>query len=183
MPDEKSLSQKIYESRIIVLNGEVNNESAAQVIFQLLSMEKEDPTKDIYLYINSPGGSVTDGLAIYDTMNYVRCDVATVCFGMAASMGAFLLTCGAKGKRMALPNANVLIHQPLIGLGGMQQQTDIEIIAKNMLKTREKLERIFSEKTGKSVEQIHRDIERDNYMSADEALAYGLIDKLLLPRT
>lgn len=183
MAEEKSLSQKIYESRIIVLNGEVNHESAAQVIFQLLSMEKEDPTKDIYLYINSPGGSVTDGLAIYDTMNYVRCDVATVCFGMAASMGAFLLACGTKGKRMSLPNANILIHQPLIGLGGMQQQTDIAIIAKNMLKTREKLEHIFSEKTGKSIEQIHQDIERDNYMSADEALAYGLIDKLLLPRT
>lgn len=181
MPEDKTLSQKIYESRIIVLNGEVNNESAAQVIFQLLNMEKEDPTKDIYLYINSPGGSVTDGLAIYDTMNYIRCDVATVCFGMAASMGAFLLCCGTKGKRMALPNSNILIHQPLVGLGGMQQQTDIAILAKNMLRTRDKLEVIFSEKTGKTVAQIHTDIERDNYMSADEALAYGLIDKILLP--
>jgi ATP-dependent Clp protease, protease subunit len=179
MQNDKTLNQKVYDSRIIILNGEVNNESATNVIFQMLSMENEDPTKDIFLYINSPGGSVTDGLAIYDTINYLRCDVSTVCYGMAASMGAFLLTCGTKGKRLALPNANILIHQPLIGLGGMQQQTDIEIIAKNMLKTREKLERIFSEKTGKPVEVIHKDIERDNYLTADEALQYGLIDKIL----
>lgn len=180
MSENKTLAQKIYDSRVIVLNGEVNNESATQVIFQMLSMEKENPREDIYLYINSPGGSVTDGLAIYDTMNYLQCDVATVCYGMAASMGAFLLACGTKGKRMALPNSSILIHQPLVGLGGMQQQTDIAIIAKNMLRTREKLEKIFADQTGQPIEKIHDDIERDNYLSAEEALQYGLIDKILM---
>jgi ATP-dependent Clp protease protease subunit len=181
MSESKSLADKIYENRIIVINGEINSETAANVIFQLLNMEKEDSSKDIYLYINSPGGSVNDGLAIYDTMNYVKPDVATVCFGTAASMGSFLLSSGAKGKRSALPNSNILIHQPLIGLNGIQQQTDIEIIAKNLAKTRAKLESILAKNTNKTIEVIHKDSERDYYMSAEDALEYGLIDHILSP--
>lgn len=181
MKESKSLSEKIYENRIIVINGEINSETAVNVIFQLLNLEKEDPDSDIFLYINSPGGSVPDGLAIYDTMNYIKPDVATVCFGTAASMGSFLLSSGAKGKRSALPNSNILIHQPLIGLNGVQQQTDIEIIAKNMARTREKLEYILSKNTDKPLDVIHRDLERDYYMTAQEALEYGLIDQILEP--
>lgn len=181
MEAKKSLADKIYESRIIVLNGEVNAESAANVIFQLLNMAKENPNKDIFLYINSPGGSVSDGLAIYDTMRYIKPDVATVCYGLAASMGSFLLSSGQKGKRYALPHANILIHQPLVGLRGTQQQTDIGILAKQMDKTRALLEKILAENTGKPLETINKDTERDNYMSAEEALTYGLIDEILWP--
>lgn len=181
MSEQQSLAEKIYKSRIIVLNGQVNSESAANVIFQLLNMEKEDPNKDIFLYINSPGGSVTDGLAIYDTMQYIKPDVATVCFGMAASMGSFLLSSGTKGKRYALPHSNILIHQPLIGLQGTQQQTDIGILSRQMDKTRVVLEKILAKNTGQTLEKIHKDTDRDLYMTAEEALAYGLIDEILWP--
>lgn len=181
MSEKKSLGQKIYESRIIILNGEVNSESAAEIIFQLLSLEKEDPNKDILLYINSPGGSVTDGLAIYDTMNFVKPDVATVCFGMAASMGSFLLSSGAKGKRYALPHSDILIHQPLVGLQGYQQQTEIDILSVHLNKTRVLLEEILAKNTGQPIDKIHKDTERNYYMSAEEALEYGLIDAVLWP--
>ena len=168
---------RLLNDRIIFLADEVNDVTASLVVAQLLYLEAQDPDKDIYLYINSPGGSISAGMAIYDTMNYIKCDVSTICVGMAASMGAFLLSSGAKGKRFALPNSEVMIHQPL---GGMQgQASDIKIHADHILRIREKLNRILSEQTGQTLETIERDTERDNYMTASEALRYGLIDKIL----
>ncbi len=168
---------RLLKERIIFLGEEVNETTASLVVAQLLFLESEDPGKDINLYINSPGGSVTAGLAIYDTMNYIKCDVSTICIGMAASMGAFLLAGGAKGKRFALPNSEIMIHQPLGGAKG--QATEIEIVAKHILRTREKLNSILSERTGQPLEVIERDTERDNYMSAEEAKAYGLLDEIM----
>ena len=168
---------RLLKDRIIFLGEEVNATTASIIVAQLLFLEAEDPEKDIHLYINSPGGSVTAGMAIYDTMNYIKCDVSTVCIGMAASMGAFLLAGGAKGKRYALPNAEVMIHQPLGGARG--QATEIEIAAKHILKTKERLNRMLSENTGKPYEQVCADTERDNYMSAEEAKEYGLIDMVI----
>ena len=168
---------RLLKERIIFLAEEVNDVTASLVVAQLLFLESEDPTKDINLYINSPGGSVTAGMAIYDTMNYIKCDVSTVCMGMAASMGAFLLSGGATGKRFALPNAEVMIHQPSGGAKG--QATEIRIAAENILKTRTKLNEILAKNTGQPIEVIERDTERDNYMSAQEAMAYGLIDGIL----
>ena len=168
---------RLLKERIIFLAEEVNDVTASLVVAQLLFLESEDPTKDINLYINSPGGSVTAGMAIYDTMNYIKCDVSTVCMGMAASMGAFLLSGEAKGKRFALPNAEVMIHQPSGGAKG--QATEIRIAAENILKTRTKLNEILAKNTGQPIEVIERDTERDNYMSAQEAMAYGLIDGIL----
>ena len=168
---------RLLKDRIIFLGEEVNDTSASIVVAQMLFLEAEDPEKDIHLYINSPGGSITAGMAIYDTMNYIKCDVSTVCIGMAASMGAFLLSGGAKGKRFALPNAEIMIHQPLGGARG--QATEIEIVAKHILKLKEKLNRMLAENTGKDYETICADTERDNYMSAEEALDYGLIDMVI----
>ena len=168
---------RLLKERIIFLGEEVNEVSASVVVAQLLFLEAEDPEKDIQIYINSPGGSVTAGMAIYDTMQYVKCDVSTICIGMAASMGAFLLAGGTKGKRMALPNAEIMIHQPLGGAQG--QATEIEIAAKHILKTKEKLNRILAANTGQDYEVIAADTERDNWKSAQEALAYGLIDKVV----
>ncbi len=168
---------RLLNDRIIFLSDEVNDVTASLVVAQLLYLEAQDPDKDVYLYINSPGGSITAGMAIYDTMNYIKCDVSTICVGMAASMGAFLLSSGAKGKRFALPNAEVMIHQPL---GGMQgQATDIKIHADRILKIKNKLNSLLAQQTGKPIEVIERDTERDNFMSADEALAYGLVDKVI----
>lgn len=171
---------RLLNERVIVLSDEVNDATASLVVAQLLHLESQDPEKDISLYINSPGGSVTAGMAIYDTMQYIKCDVSTICMGMAASMGAFLLSSGAKGKRFALPNSEIMIHQPLGGARG--QATEIKIVADHILKTREKLNRILSENTGKSIEQIALDTERDNYLSAQEAMDYGLVDKVLYKR-
>ena len=171
---------RLLKDRIIFLGEEVNDTSASIVIAQLLFLESEDPSKDISLYTNSPGGSVTAGLGIYDTMQYIKCDVSTICCGMAASMGAFLLAGGAKGKRFALPNAEIMIHQPSGGSQG--QATEIEIAAKHILKTKEKLNRMLSENTGKPYETIAADTERDNWMSAEEACAYGLIDSVIAKR-
>ena len=171
---------RLLKDRIIFLGEEVNDTSASIVIAQLLFLESEDPSKDISLYINSPGGSVTAGLGIYDTMQYIKCDVSTICCGMAASMGAFLLAGGAKGKRFALPNAEIMIHQPSGGSQG--QATEIEIAAKHILRTKEKLNRMLSENTGKPYETIAADTERDNWMSAEEACAYGLIDSVIAKR-
>ena len=168
---------RLLNDRIIFLSDEVNDVTASLVVAQLLYLEAQDPDKDIYLYINSPGGSISAGMAIYDTMNYIKCDVSTICVGMAASMGAFLLSSGAKGKRFALPNAEVMIHQPLGGTRG--QATDIKIHADHIIKIRAKLNRLLSEQTGKDLETIERDTERDNFMSADEACAYGLVDKVI----
>ena len=168
---------RLLNDRIIFLGEEVNDTTAALVVAQLLYLEAQDPDKDIQFYINSPGGSVTAGMAIYDTMQYIKCDVSTVCIGMAASMGAFLLAAGTKGKRIALPNAEIMIHQPSGGAKG--QASDIKIHAEWMLKTREKLNRILAENTGKPIEQIAIDTERDNFMSAEEAKAYGLVDKVI----
>ena len=170
----------LLKDRIIFLGEEVTDVSASLVVAQLLFLESEDPNKDISLYINSPGGSVSAGLAIYDTMNYIKCDVSTICIGMAASMGAFLLAGGAKGKRMALPNADVMIHQPSGGAQG--QATEIKIVAEKILKTRKKLNEILAANTGQPLEVIERDTERDNYMTAEEAMAYGLIDKVITRR-
>ncbi len=167
---------RLLKDRIIFLGEEVNEVTASLVVAQMLFLEAEDPEKDIQLYINSPGGSVTAGLAIYDTMQYIKCDVATICIGMAASMGAFLLAGGTKGKRSALPNAEIMIHQPLGGTKG--QATEIEIAAKHILKTKEKLNRMLAENTGQSYEVICADTERDNWKSAEEAQEYGLIDKV-----
>ena len=166
--------------RIIVLSDEVNDATASLVVAQLLYLEGQDPEKDISLYINSPGGSVTAGFAIYDTMQYIKCDVSTICMGMAASMGAFLLSSGAKGKRFALPNSEIMIHQPSGGAQG--QATEIEITAKQILKIRERLNKILADNTGKPIDIIAKDTERDNFMSADEALDYGLVDKILYKR-
>ena len=171
---------RLLKDRIIFLGEEVTDVSASLIVAQLLFLESEDPGKDINFYINSPGGSVTAGMAIYDTMNYVKCDVSTICIGMAASMGAFLLSGGTKGKRLALPNAEIMIHQPSGGARG--QETEIRIVAENILKTRNKLNQILAANTGKSVEEISRDTERDNYMSAQEAVAYGLIDSVVEKR-
>ncbi|MCM1191323.1 MAG: ATP-dependent Clp endopeptidase proteolytic subunit ClpP [Butyrivibrio sp.] len=168
---------RLLKDRIIFLGEEVNDTSASIVVAQLLFLEAEDPEKDIHLYINSPGGVITAGMAIYDTMNYIKCDVSTVCIGMAASMGSFLLAGGAKGKRFALPNAEVMIHQPSGGVKG--QATEIDITARQILKTREKLNHILAEKTGKDYETICADTERDNWMSAEEAKDYGLIDMVI----
>lgn len=171
---------RLLKDRIIFLGEEVTDVSASIIVAQLLHLEAEDPEKDIQLYINSPGGSVSAGLAIYDTMQYIKCDVSTTCIGMAASMGAFLLAGGAKGKRFALPNAEIMIHQPLGGAQG--QATEIQIAAEHILKTRKKLNEILAERTGKSFEQISIDTERDNFMSAKEAEEYGLIDKVVVSR-
>ena len=171
---------RLLKERIIFLADEVNDQTASLVVAQLLFLESEDPNKDIQLYINSPGGSVTAGMAIYDTMNYIKCDVYTICIGMAASMGAFLLSSGAKGKRLALPNAEVMIHQPSGGAKG--QATEIQIVAENILKTKKKLNEILAANTGQSVEKIAEDTERDNFMSAEEAKAYGLIDEIVESR-
>ena len=172
---------RLLEDRIVFLGEEVNDASASLVVAQLLYLEAKDPDKDIQLYINSPGGSITSGIAIYDTMQYIKCDVSTICIGMAASMAAFLLTAGAKGKRYALPNSEVMIHQPL---GGMQgQATDIKIHAERIIKMKEKLNKIMSERSGQPLEKIMADTERDNFMSADEACAYGLIDEVITSRT
>jgi ATP-dependent Clp protease, proteolytic subunit ClpP len=168
---------RLLKERIIMLSGEVNDDTANLIVAQLLFLESEDPDKDIYLYINSPGGSITSGMAIYDTMQYIKCDVSTICIGMAASMGAFLLSCGAKGKRYALPNAEIMIHQPLGGFQG--QATDFEIHAKRILKIKENLNKTLSENTGKPLETIKADVERDNFMSADEAKSYGLVDEVI----
>ena len=171
---------RLLNDRIVMLSEEVNDTTASLIVAQMLYLEAQDPDKDIQFYINSPGGSVTAGMAIYDTMNYVKCDVSTICIGMAASMGAFLLSSGAKGKRMALPNAEIMIHQPSGGTRG--QASDIKIQAEWMLRTREKLNKILSENTGKSIEQIAIDTERDNFMPAEEAVEYGLIDKIIYPK-
>ncbi|MBO5743593.1 MAG: ATP-dependent Clp endopeptidase proteolytic subunit ClpP [Clostridia bacterium] len=171
---------RLLKDRIIFLGEEVNDVSASLVVAQLLFLEAEDPDKDISLYINSPGGSITAGMAIYDTMQYIKCDVSTICVGMAASMGAFLLAAGAKGKRFALPNSEVMIHQPL---GGMQgQATDIKIHADRIIKIKETLNTILSERTGQTLEQITKDTERDNFMSAYEAKEYGLVDEVIEKR-
>ena len=171
---------RLLNDRIIFLSDEVNDVTASLVVAQLLFLEAQDPDKDISFYINSPGGSVTAGMAIYDTMNFVKCDVSTICIGMAASMGAFLLSAGAKGKRIALPNSEIMIHQPLGGAKG--QATDIKIQADLILRTRDNLNRILAENTGRSVEEIARDTERDNFMTAQQALEYGLIDKIFSKR-
>ncbi len=171
---------RLLKDRIIFLGEEVNEVTASLVVAQLLFLESEDPGKDISLYINSPGGSVTAGMAIYDTMQYIKCDVSTICIGMAASMGAFLLAGGAKGKRYALPNAEIMIHQPLGGAQG--QATEIEIAAKHILKTKEKLNRMLAENCGKSYEEVAAATERDNWMSAEEAVAYGLVDQVITNR-
>ena len=168
---------RLLSDRIIILADEVNDTTASLVVAQMLFLEAQDPDKDIYFYINSPGGSVSAGLAIYDTMNYIKCDVSTICMGMAASMGAFLLSGGAKGKRYALPNAEIMIHQPLGGTKG--QATDIKIHADHILRTRDKLNRLLAEHTGQPIEVIERDTERDNFLDAEAAREYGLIDKVI----
>ena len=168
---------RLLNDRIVVLSDEVNDATASLVVAQLLFLESQDTEKDISFYINSPGGSVSAGLAIYDTMQYIKCDVSTICMGLAASMGAFLLSSGAKGKRFALPNSEIMIHQPSGGAQG--QATEIEIVAKHILRTKEKLNRILAENTGKPIEQIAIDTDRDNFMSAQEALEYGLVDRIL----
>ncbi|MBO4341491.1 MAG: ATP-dependent Clp endopeptidase proteolytic subunit ClpP [Clostridia bacterium] len=168
---------RLLNDRIIVLSDEVNDATASVVVAQLLYLESQDPDKDISLYINSPGGSVTAGMAIYDTMQYVKCDVSTICMGMAASMGAFLLSSGAKGKRYALPNSEIMIHQPL---GGMQgQASDMQIAAAHIQRTKDKLNRIFAENTGKKIEEIAKDTDRDNWLTAEQAMDYGLVDKVI----
>ncbi|HIR09292.1 MAG TPA: ATP-dependent Clp endopeptidase proteolytic subunit ClpP [Candidatus Avoscillospira stercoripullorum] len=171
---------RLLNDRIILLSEEVNDVTASLVVAQMLYLEGQDPDKDIQFYINSPGGSVTAGMAIYDTMQYVKCDVSTICIGMAASMGAFLLSAGAKGKRMALPNAEIMIHQPLGGTQG--QTTDMKIHVERMLKIKDRLNHILSQNTGKPLDVIERDTERDNFMSAEEACAYGLIDQVIYRR-
>lgn len=171
---------RLLNDRIIMLNEEVNSASASVVVAQLLYLESQDPTKDISLYINSPGGSVTDGLAIYDTMNYIKCDVSTICMGMAASMGAFLLAAGTKGKRLALPNSDIMIHQPSGGAQG--QATDMEIHTKHILDIKQRLNKILSDNTGQPIDVIAKDTNRDNFMTAQQALEYGLIDKVIEKR-
>jgi len=171
---------RLLNDRIIILSEDVNSVSASIVVAEMLFLEAQDPDKDIQFYINSPGGSITDGMAIYDTMNYIKCDVSTICVGMAASMASFLLVAGAIGKRLALPNSEILIHQPLIGGGGISgQTTDVKIHADHLVYTREKMNRLLSQMTGQSLDTIQRDTERDNYMTAQEALSYGLIDKVI----
>ena len=172
---------RLLNDRIVFLSDEVNDVTASLVVAQLLHLESQDPDKDIALYINSPGGSVTAGMAIFDTMNYIKCDVSTICVGMAASMGAFLLAAGAKGKRFALPNSEIMIHQPLGGIQG--QASDMKIHTDHIIKTRRRINEILARETGKSIEQIEADTERDNFLSADEAAAYGLIDKVIDKRS
>lgn len=174
------LYSRLLKDRIIFLTGEINDDSANIVVGQLIFLEAEDPDKEIYLYINSPGGSITAGMAIYDTMQYVKCDVCTICIGMAASMGAFLLAAGEKGKRKALPNSEVMIHQPLGGAQG--QATDIEIAAKRIISIKDKMNRILSERTGKDLEELKKDVERDHFLTAEEALDYGIIDEIIYPK-
>ena len=171
---------RLLEDRIIMLSGEIDDNTANVIVAQLLYLEGKDPDKDISLYINSPGGSVTAGLALYDTMNYIKCDVNTICIGMAASMGAFLLSSGTKGKRFTLPNSEIMIHQPLGGARG--QASDIKIQAEHILKIKAKLNAILSKNTGKAIEQIEKDTDRDNYLSAEDALEYGLVDKIYYSR-
>ena len=171
---------RLLKERIIFLDGEINDTTSSLIVAQLIFLEADNPDKDIEMYINSPGGSITSGFAIYDTMNFIKCDVSTMCVGMAASMGAFLLAAGAKGKRKALPNSEIMIHQPLGGAQG--QSVDVEIYAKRLIKTREKLNEILSEKTGQPIDVIARDTDRDNFMSAEEALEYGLIDQIVISR-
>ena len=174
------LASRLLEDRIIFLSGEVNTDLANYIIAQLIYLEARDPHKDIALYINSPGGSITDGMAIFDTMNYIKCDVSTISIGLSASMGAFLLAAGAKGKRYALPNSEIMIHQPLGGAQG--QASDIILAAQHIAKTREKKNRYLAEMTGQDISVIERDTDRDNFMSAEEALAYGIVDKIIYPR-
>ena len=171
---------RLLNDRIIMLSDEVNDVTASLVVAQMLYLEAQDPDKDIHFYINSPGGSVSAGFAIYDTMNFIKCDVSTICIGMAASMGAFLLAAGAKGKRFALPNSEIMIHQPLGGTKG--QASDIKIHADHILRTREKLNRILAERTGKSLAEIEKDTDRDNFLTADAAAEYGLIDRVIEKR-
>ena len=171
---------RLLENRIIFITGEIDDAVANTVVAQLIYLESKDPEKDVYLYINSPGGSVTAGMAIYDTMNYIKCDVSTICIGLAASMGAFLLSSGKKGKRFALPNAEIMIHQPLGGAQG--QASDIKIQAQQIIKVKEKLNRLLSENTGKDIYVIETDTDRDNYLTAEEAKAYGLIDEVYYKR-
>ncbi len=171
---------RLLEDRIIMLSGEIDDAMANTIVAQLIYLEGKDPNKDICVYINSPGGSVTAGLAIYDTMNYVKCDVSTICIGMAASMGAFILSSGAKGKRFSLPNSEIMIHQPLGGAQG--QASDIKIQADHILKIKDKLNKILSKNTGKAIEQVEKDTDRDNYLSAEDALEYGIIDKIYYNR-
>lgn len=171
---------RLLKDRIIVLSGEVNDEAASLIVAELLFLEADDPEKDINFYINSPGGSITAGLAIYDTMNYIKCDVSTICAGLAASMASFLLAAGAKGKRFALPNSEILIHQPLVSGGMRGQATDIKIHTEWLLKTKDKMNKIYSEKTGQPLEKIEKDVERDYFMDAGEAKEYGLIDDILI---
>ena len=178
--EEKDIYSRLLEDRIIFLGEEVTDVSASVIIAQLLFLEAEDPSKDIHLYINSPGGSVTAGMAIYDTMNYIKCDVSTICMGLAASMGAFLLAGGAKGKRLALPNSEIMIHQPSGGARG--QASDIKIVADNIIKTRKRLNEMLAANTGRPLEDIERDTERDNFMTAEEAKDYGLIDEIVTKR-
>ena len=174
---------RLLKDRIIYLGEDVNPTTSSLIVAQMLFLESEDPDKEIYFYINSPGGSITDGMAIVDTMNYIKCPVETVCVGLAASMGAVLLTAGEKGKRFAMPNSEIMIHQPLIGGGGLSgQTTEIKIHADHMVKTREKLNKFLSERTGKPLDVIEKDTERDNYMTAEEALEYGLIDGIMTKR-
>ena len=174
---------RLLKDRIIMLAEDVNPTSANVIIAEMLFLESEDPDKEIHFYINSPGGSIVDGMAIVDTMNYIKCPVSTICVGMAASMGSILLTCGEKGKRFATPNSEILIHQPLIGGNGLSgQTTDIKIHTDHLVKTREKMNKLLSEKTGQPIEKIMQDTERDNYMTAEEALKYGLIDEILEKR-
>ena len=174
---------RLLKDRIIYLGEDVNPTTSSLIVAQMLFLESEDPDKEIYFYINSPGGSITDGMAIVDTMNYIKCPVGTVCVGLAASMGAVLLTAGEKGKRFAMPNSEIMIHQPLIGGGGLQgQATEIKIHADHLVRTREKLNKFLSERTGKPLDVIEKDTERDNYMTAEEALEYGLIDGIMTKR-
>ena len=172
---------RLLNDRIVMLNEEVNSVTAGLVVAQLLFLEGQDPEKDICLYINSPGGSITDGMAIYDTMNYIKCDVSTICLGMAASMGAFLLAAGAKGKRLALPNSEIMIHQPLGGTG-RAQASDIEIHANHIIYIKNKMNRLLSEMTGQPLETIEKDTDRDNFMSAQQAMEYGLVDRIIEKR-
>lgn len=174
------LASRLLEDRIIFLSGEVNTDLANYIIAQLIYLEAKDQHKDIFLYINSPGGSVTDGMAIFDTMNYIKCDVSTISIGLSASMGAFLLAAGAKGKRYALPNSEIMIHQPLGGAQG--QASDIMIAAKHIAKTKDKMNHYLAQMTGQDISVIERDTDRDNFMSAEEALAYGLVDKIFYPQ-
>ena len=171
---------RLLKERIVFLDGEITDESAGLLVAQLIFLESEDPDQDIYMYINSPGGSVSAGFAIMDTMNFIKCDVCTLCYGMAASMGAFLLAAGAKGKRQALPNSEIMIHQPLGGAQG--QSSDVEIHAKHLMQTKEKLNRILSENTGQPLKTIKKDTDRDHFMTAEEAKAYGLIDQVITSR-